>query len=202
MQVVNLTTPAQLFHCLRQQIQRDFRKPLVVMSPKSLLRHPRAVSRLGELTGGGFQRLIDDPEVPDGERGRVRRALLCSGRIYYRLLEERQQRGLTPVDAPVLRLEQMYPFPAGEVRAALAGYPGLERLVWVQEEPRNMGAWRNLLHRFQASLPAGAALDYAGRPSRAVAATGSFDVHQQEEAELVETALAGAAAAAPARSVA
>jgi 2-oxoglutarate dehydrogenase E1 component len=132
----------------------------------------------------------------------VRRALLCSGRIYYRLLEERQQRGLAPVDVPIMRLEQMYPFPAGELRAALAGYPTLERLVWVQEEPRNMGAWRNLLHRFEAIVPSGASLEYAGRSSRAVAATGSFEVHQQEEAELLESALAGAGAGAVARSVA
>src|SRR5678816_4499645 len=108
MQVVNLSTPAQLFHCLRQQIRRDFRKPLVVMSPKSLLRHPLAVSRTDELTAGSFRRLIDDPGVKGGDRERVRRVLLCSGRIYYRLLEDREQRGLAPVDAPILRLEQLY----------------------------------------------------------------------------------------------
>jgi 2-oxoglutarate dehydrogenase E1 component len=202
MQVVNLSTPAQLFHCLRQQIRRDFRKPLVVMSPKSLLRHPAAVSHTAELTSGGFQRLIDDASVAAGDRERVRRALLCSGRIYYRLLEERAERGLAPVDVPILRLEQLYPFPAGELGAALAAYPALERLVWVQEEPRNMGAWRNLLHRFQACLPPRVQLEYAGRPSRAVAATGSFEVHQQEERDLLGVALAGAAADAPALSVA
>jgi len=202
MQVVNLSTPAQLFHCLRQQIRRDFRKPLVVMSPKSLLRHPLAVSRTDELTAGSFQRLIDDAGVAHGDRERVRRVLLCSGRIYYRLLEEREQRGLAPVDAPILRLEQLYPFPSGELRAALAGYPALERLVWVQEEPRNMGAWRNLLHRLQASLPPRVLLDYAGRPSRAVAATGSFEVHQQEERDLLAAAMTGAGAEAHARSVA
>jgi 2-oxoglutarate dehydrogenase E1 component len=202
MQVVNLSTPAQLFHCLRQQIRRDFRKPLVVMSPKSLLRHPLAVSRLDELVADGFRRLLDDPAVAEGERGRARRALLCSGRIYYRLLEERQRRGLAAAEVPILRLEQMYPYPLGEVRAALAGYTGLERVIWVQEEPRNMGAWRNLLHRFQDSLPAGVVLDYSGRPSRAVAATGSFEVHQQEENELIDAALGSAGAAASARSVA
>jgi 2-oxoglutarate dehydrogenase E1 component len=192
MQVVNLSTPAQLFHCLRQQIVRDFRKPLVVMSPKSLLRHPRAVSRVADLVGGRFSRVLDDPDVPAAERERAaaRRVLLSSGRIYYRLLEERERRGLCPADAPLVRLEQLYPYPRDEVRQILTSYPALERLVWVQEEPRNMGAWRNLVHRFEASLPAGVALDYVGRDSRAVPATGSFEVHQEEEAAILEAALA------------
>jgi 2-oxoglutarate dehydrogenase E1 component len=191
-QVVNLSTPAQLFHGLRQQLVRDFRKPLVVMSPKSLLRHPRAVSRVEEFVSGRFQRVIDDPDVPAGERERAaaRRVLLCSGRIYYRLLEEREKRGISPADAPLLRLEQMYPYPRAELQAALASYPALERVAWVQEEPRNMGAWRNLLHRFEASLPRGVVLEYIGRDSRAVPATGSFEVHQQEEAAILEAALA------------
>jgi len=189
LQVVNLTTPAQLFHALRQQLRRDFRKPLVVMSPKSLLRHRLAVSRLEELIGGRFRRVIDDPAVGERDRARARRVLLCSGRIYYRLLEERQRRGLEPADAPLVRLEQLYPYPLDEVRSILAGYPDAERLIWVQEEPRNMGAWRNLLHRFEASLPAGATLAYAGRDSRAVPATGSFEVHQQEEKAILDAAL-------------
>jgi 2-oxoglutarate dehydrogenase E1 component len=192
MQVVNLSTPAQLFHCLRQQMVRDFRKPLVVMSPKSLLRHPLAVSRVDDLVSGRFQRVIGDPELPaePRERAGVRRVLLSSGRIYYRLLEERRRRGLRPVDAPLVRLEQLYPFPRDELRELLGRLPALERLIWVQEEPRNMGAWRNLLHRLQASLPAGVALDYVGRESAAVPATGSFEVHQEEEAAILEAALA------------
>ena len=191
LQVANLSTPAQLFHCLRQQLVRDFRKPLVVMSPKSLLRHPRATSRVEELVSGRFQRVIDDAGVPDGrERAHVRRALLSSGRIYYRLLEERERRGLGPLDVPLLRLEQLYPYPLAEVQTLLASYPALERLAWVQEEPRNMGAWRNLLHRFEASLRAGVALEYIGRDARAVPATGSFEVHQQEEAAILEAAMA------------
>jgi 2-oxoglutarate dehydrogenase E1 component len=199
LQVVNLSTPAQLFHCLRQQIVRDFRKPLIVMSPKSLLRHPLAVSRVGDLVDGRFQRVIDDPGAPTGERGAIRRALLCSGRIYYRLFEEREKRGLRADDVPILRLEQLYPYPLREVQEILASYPGLERLAWVQEEPRNMGAWRNLLHRFEASLPSGVALDYVGRDSRAVPATGSFEVHQEEEATILEDALAPRPAGSEAR---
>ncbi len=199
MQVVNLSTPAQLFHCLRQQIVRDFRKPLIVMSPKSLLRHPRAVSRVEELVSGRFQPLIDDAGVSGDERADVRRVLLSSGRIYYRLLEEREKRGLLPAQAPLLRLEQLYPYPKGDVQQVLATYPRLERLAWVQEEPRNMGAWRNLLHRFEASLPGGVALEYVGRDSRAVPATGSFEVHQQEEAAILEAALAPPPAGSEAR---
>ncbi|HTE55516.1 MAG TPA: 2-oxoglutarate dehydrogenase E1 component [Kofleriaceae bacterium] len=191
MQVVNLSTPAQLFHCLRQQMARDFRKPLVVMSPKSLLRHPLAVSPVADLVTGRFQRVIDDAEAAR-ERGEARRVLLSSGRIYYRLLEERQRRGLRAAEAPLVRLEQLYPFPRAELSEILSSFPALEQLVWVQEEPRNMGAWRNLLHRFEASLPAGVAIDYVGRHSRAVPATGSFEVHQEEEAAILEAALAPA----------
>jgi 2-oxoglutarate dehydrogenase E1 component len=160
------------------------------MSPKSLLRHPRAVSRVEDFTSGRFQRVIDDRDVPAGERAATRRALICSGRIYYRLLEEREKRGISPADAPLLRLEQMYPYPLAELQGMLASYPALERVAWVQEEPRNMGAWRNLLHRFEASLPRGVVLEYIGRDSRAVPATGSFEVHQQEEAAILEAALA------------
>jgi 2-oxoglutarate dehydrogenase E1 component len=189
MQVVNLTSPAQLFHALRQQLRRDFRKPLVVMSPKSLLRHPMAVSRVSDLMEGRFQRVIDDPTITEQGRAAARRVLVSSGKVYYRLLEERQRRGLDPADAPLIRLEQLYPYPLDEIRPLLASYASAERVVWVQEEPRNMGAWRNLLHRLEASLPAGVPLQYAGRDSRAVPATGSFDVHQQEENAILDAAL-------------
>ncbi len=145
-----------------------------------------------------FQPVMDDGGVPDGERADVRRALLCSGRIYYRLLEEREKRGLSPAQVPLLRLEQLYPYPKADLQQVLATYPALERLAWVQE-PRNMGAWRNLLHRFEASLPSGVALEYVGRDSRAVPATGSFEVHQQEEAAILEAALAPPPAGSEAR---
>jgi 2-oxoglutarate dehydrogenase E1 component len=185
MQVVNLTTPAQIFHALRAQVRRDFRKPLVVMAPKSLLRHSRAVSRIDDLTDGWFRPVIDDPSVR--ERGKVRKLLLCSGKVAYTLVEARQERGIA--DVPIVRLEQLYPFPHDELAQVVAGLPALERVVWVQEEPRNMGAWRHLQHRFRAVVPRAASLEYCGRDSRAVPATGSYEVHEREERELVELAL-------------
>ncbi len=183
-QVCNFTTPAQLFHALRRQIHRRFRKPLVVMSPKSLLRHPQAVSRVSDFADGGLHTVIDDPDVVAPER--VERVLFCSGKIYYALADERRKREVT--DMAIVRLEQLYPYPVDEVERVFSRYPNMRRLVWVQEEPRNMGAWRNLVHRFQASTPRDADLEYVGRDSRAVPATGSLNVHQREERELIEAA--------------
>jgi 2-oxoglutarate dehydrogenase E1 component len=184
LQVCNFTSPAQYFHALRRQIRREFRKPLVVMSPKSLLRHAAAVSAIADFTDGRFQPAIDDSVA---DRAAVTRALMCSGKIYYALDAARTERDQR--DVAIIRLEQLYPYPLAEVRDMLASYPNLRQLVWVQEEPRNMGAWRNLLHRFQQSLPDGVSLDYAGRDSRAAPATGSLEVHRKEEAELVDLAL-------------
>ncbi len=184
LQVANFTTPAQYFHALRRQMKRGFRKPLVVMSPKSLLRHPRAVSAPSELTGGRFHLAIDD-EV--GDREAVDRLLLCSGKIYYALTEAREQKDAK--SCAIVRVEQLYPFPNAELTEILAGYPNLRHLVWVQEEPRNMGGWRNLRHLLERLTPDGVALEYAGRDSRAATATGSYEVHQREEKELVDRAL-------------
>jgi 2-oxoglutarate dehydrogenase E1 component len=189
MQVCNLTTPAQLFHALRRQVRRELRKPLVVMSPKSLLRHPRAVSPVSDLVEGAFRPLLADDVVTD--RAAVRRVLLCSGKVYYALEQGRQARDA--MDMPILRVEQLYPFPARELAEELASYEALETVVWVQEEPRNMGAWRNLRHHLE-KLPAGVALEYAGRDSRAVPATGSYQIHLEEEEALVEAAFADRAA--------
>jgi 2-oxoglutarate dehydrogenase E1 component len=192
MQVCNFTTPAQYFHALRRQIHLEFRKPLVVMSPKSLLRHPAAVSRVADLAEGRFSPVLDDPDQGDGAgRQAVRRVLLCSGKIAHALMEQRRELGRD--DVAVVRLEQLYPYPLAEVREILSAYSNLECLIWVQEEPRNMGAWRNLLHRFQASVSDGARLEYAGRDSRAVPATGSHEVHQAEEAAILEAAFSGEA---------
>jgi 2-oxoglutarate dehydrogenase E1 component len=129
--------------------------------------------------------VLDDDEV--GDRGAVRRLLLCSGKVFYALRAARRERGQR--DVALVRVEQLYPFPAGELRAVVATLPRLERALWVQEEPRNMGAWRNLQHRFRAALPENVELDYAGRDSRAVPATGSYEVHVREEKDLVEAAL-------------
>ncbi|HUP00741.1 MAG TPA: 2-oxoglutarate dehydrogenase E1 component [Gemmatimonadota bacterium] len=186
-QVCNLTTPAQLFHALRRQIHRRFRKPLIVMSPKSLLRHRLAVSRLEEFTQGGFKPVLDDGEIAD--RGAARTLLACSGKVYYTLLEARRERGIS--DIPIARVEQLYPFPEREFEALVAGYPKLERLVWVQEEPENMGAWRHLRHRLERHRPEGARLLYVGREEAASPATGSYRKHQTEEKALVDAALAG-----------
>jgi 2-oxoglutarate dehydrogenase E1 component len=178
------TTPAQIFHLLRRQIHREFRKPLVVMTPKSLLRHPAAVSRIADLTSGTFREVIGDDGV---DPAAVRRVLLCSGKVHYALTEARARRGTT--DVAIVRIEQLYPYPLAEVRDILAGYPNLREVVWTQEEPRNMGAWRNLRHSLERSLPDGVELDYAGRDSRAVPATGQHEFHRREEEQLVSLAL-------------
>jgi 2-oxoglutarate dehydrogenase E1 component len=185
MQVCALTTPAQLFHVLRRQMKRSFRKPLVIMTPKSLLRHKLAVSRVEDLTDGGFLPMIGDAEI--AERAVVRKLLVCSGKVYYTLLEARRERGIE--DIGLVRMEQLYPFPEAELKAILADYPSLERVTWVQEEPANMGAWRNTRHRLEESLTQDVLLDYAGRPPAASPATGSHHVHEQEEAALVDAAL-------------
>jgi 2-oxoglutarate dehydrogenase E1 component len=178
------TTPAQIFHLLRRQIHREFRKPLVVMTPKSLLRHPAAVSRIADLTSGTFREVIGDDGV---DRAAVRRVLLCSGKVHYALAEARAKRGTA--DVAIVRIEQLYPYPLAEVREILAGYPNLREVVWTQEEPRNMGAWRNLRHSLERSLPDGVDLDYAGRDSRAVPASGQHEFHRREEEQLVDLAL-------------
>jgi len=184
-QVCNLTTPAQLFHALRRQLLRDFRKPLVIMSPKSLLRHTEAVSHIDELVGGSFEPVIDDTQVDD--RDSVDRVLLCSGKVYYALKAARED--AKTEGTALVRIEQLYPFPQQHVRDLLANYGNLKKLIWVQEEPRNMGAYREMLHHFERIAPDGVTLEYAGRDSRAATATGSIGVHRREEEKLVELAL-------------
>lgn len=189
-QVVNLTTPAQIFHCLRRQVKRRIRKPLVVMSPKSLLRHKLAVSDLSELTTGRFQRLIPDLDTNiDNEK--VERVLLCSGKVYYDLLQAREAEGIQ--NLPIVRLEQYYPFPMDQLQAVLAQYPAGTQLVWVQEEPENMGAWpflcRQLYPHFQPTSRH--PLSCTARPEAASPATGSKACHDIEQARLLHTALHG-----------
>jgi 2-oxoglutarate decarboxylase len=187
--VVNATTPAQYFHLLRRQMygghdRRGTRKPLVVFTPKSLLRHPRVVSKLRDFTTGGFVEVLPDAvENP----GRVTRVVFCSGKIYYDLLAAREQRKADYV--ALARIEQLYPFAAGQVRDVLARYPDTAEVVWVQEEPRNMGAWHFMEEQFRAVLE-GAHRDirYVGRPESASPATGSGHRHQQEQSEVVNDA--------------
>ena len=182
MQVVNLTTPAQLFHCLRRQVLRPWRKPLIVMSPKSLLRHRRAISTMEELAEGAFQRIIpDDPAI---DPGKVRRLVMCTGKIYYDLLERRERDNVA--DVGILRVEQLYPLRPSELQARLAPYPKDVDLVWVQEEPWNMGAWYFMRARLPEILGDEQPLRCIARPESASPATGSRASHQMEQRLLID----------------
>ena len=198
LQVCNLTTPAQFFHALRRQLHRRFRKPLVIMSPKSLLRHKAAVSPVAEFEAGTFRTVIDDAAV---DPARVRRVLVVSGKFHYTLLDARAASGRD--DVAIVRLEQLYPFPGGELKEILARYPNLRDVRWVQEEPANMGGWRAMRHRIDGVLPTGANLARISRPAASSPATGYYAIHQQQEqqilAEAFETPAAAPAAARPAR---
>ena len=180
MRVCNPTTPAQHFHLLRSQMKRSFRTPLVVMTPKGLLRHPGAVSTLEDLAGGTFREVIED----SNEFAEARRVLVCSGRIYYELLEKRA--GLGGTDTAILRIEQLYPFPEGRLRELAAVHGRARRWTWVQEEPRNMGAWEFVRSRL-ADLVGGEP-HYVGRPAAASPAAGHLKVYREEQAALVERA--------------
>ena len=184
MQVVYPTTPAQIFHLLRRQVHRQWRKPLVVMTPKSLLRHKRAVSTLDELAEGRFQRLIDDDHV---DAAAVRRVLLCTGKVYYDLLDGREKRGIE--DVAIIRFEQLYPFSPKELRRVLGRYPANVDYVWVQEEPWNMGAWYYIRARLPQVASEGFTLRCLSRPESASPATGSKAAHVIEQKELVANAL-------------
>ncbi len=194
MQVINPTTPAQLFHALRRQVRRKFRKPLVVMSPKSLLRHRLVISARSEFTDGRFQTVIDDASAVEPQT--VDRVLLVSGKFYFTLLEARAaHKGAAGV--ALVRFEQLYPFPNKELAAVLARYPQARDVRWVQEEPANMGAWRQLRDRIQAVLPEGATLTMVARKAAPTPATGYYKMHVEQERELIEKAFR--ASAAPAR---
>ena len=178
-QVVNVTTPAQYFHLLRRQVRRDFRKPLIVMSPKSLLRHPAAVSRIVDFTAGGFQEILEDPASPE----QPARLILCSGKVYYDLLEHRERNAIR--DAAILRVEQLYPLHAVRLAEIAAKFPKA-RLVWCQEESQNMGAWSWIapqLAQIFGRTPA-----YAGRDASASPAVGSLALHKLELAGLLKDA--------------
>lgn len=181
MQVCYPTTPAQYFHMLRQQMKRTFRKPLIVMSPKSLLRHKRCVSRIRDFTQGNFQCLLDDPR--DLLRTQIKRLLFCSGKIYYELEEEREARGID--DVAIMRLEQLYPFPNKQIQETLNHYRSTSEVYWVQEEPKNMGAWTFISPRLRPLLPKGMKLRYRGRDRAASPANGSHRIHQIEQKEIL-----------------
>ncbi len=188
MQIVNLTTPAQIFHCLRRQVVRPWRKPLVVLSPKSLLRHPRVTSDLDELAEGRFHRVLHDDLGLEGAA--TRRVLICSGKIYYELHARREEAGID--DVAILRFEQLYPLQDESIERALSPYPDGTPVFWVQEEPYNMGPWPSLRLRFGESLFGRWPLGRFARPEGASPATGSSKWHKLEQEELVENALTGA----------
>ena len=183
-QVVVPTEPSQIFHLLRRQVKRMIRKPLIVMSPKSLLRHPGAVSSLPSLTEGTFRKIITDVEVT---ADKVKRILLCSGKVYYDLLAGRQERDLNE-DVAIVRLEQLYPLPGQTLIIALSQYPKGIPLTWVQEEPLNMGAYPFIRLRFWDLLKEQWSVDKVGRPESATPATGSASSHKLEQSILINQA--------------
>jgi 2-oxoglutarate dehydrogenase E1 component len=182
-QVTYPTTPAQLFHLLRRQAIRSWRKPLVVMTPKSLLRSPKVASNLDELDSGSFQRIIPDG-LPDSDA--VRRVLLCSGKIYYELLERRESLGRE--DVAIVRIEQLYPLPSSLLQNTFAPYRDGTSAFWVQEEPENMGAWRYVRARFGNTMLGRLPLYGVTRPESASPATGSASSHRLEQEHLIDRA--------------
>jgi 2-oxoglutarate dehydrogenase E1 component len=185
MQVCVPSTPAQMFHMLRRQMKQSFRKPLVIMTPKSLLRHKLSVSQLDDLTHGSFRTVID--EVDDIQPAKVTRVVFCSGKVYFDLLDSRRGDGLHNI--AVVRVEQLYPFPAEEYAAIIKKYPNAKEIVWCQEEPQNQGAWYQIRHRLQESLSKDHQLLYAGRAPAAAPATGIAQMHQEQQQALVDAAL-------------
>jgi 2-oxoglutarate dehydrogenase E1 component len=187
MQVVVPSLPGQYFHLLRRQMKRNFRKPLIAMMPKSLLRVDEKIgngSTLAELTDGSFQVVLDDPtNLP---RERVRRLLLCSGKVFFALDAGRKKHQVT--DTAIVRVEQLYPFPKAEIQAMLAKYRAQE-ICWVQEEPRNRGAWMFMQDRLQNMIAETAVLKYVGREEASSPATGSGKLHEIEAEEILTAAL-------------
>jgi 2-oxoglutarate dehydrogenase E1 component len=200
MQVANCTTPSNYFHILRRQLKRDIRKPLILMTPKSLLRHKRAVSRLDEMaTGTTFHRLLwDDAEHLKGEKiklakdDKIRRVILCTGKVYYDLYEEREKRGID--DVYLLRVEQLYPFPLKALVAELSRFKKAD-IVWCQEEPKNMGAWSFVEPYLEwVCGQAGSKTKrarYVGRPASAATATGLMSKHLAQLKAFLDEAFAG-----------
>jgi 2-oxoglutarate dehydrogenase E1 component len=184
-QVCVPSTPAQMFHMIRRQMLQPFRKPLVVMMPKSLLRNDMSVSSLEDLTQGSFARVID--EVDDLQPQQVRRVVFCSGKVYFDLLKARRKDNLR--DVALVRVEQLYPFPSEEYEAALNRYPNAREIVWCQEEPQNQGAWYQIRHRLQEALGGRRQVLYAGRAPAAAPATGISKIHEAEQTALIHAAL-------------
>jgi 2-oxoglutarate dehydrogenase E1 component len=189
------STPAQMFHMLRRQMLREFRKPLIVMTPKSLLRNDLSASALEDLETGSFKNIIDEIDTID--RAKVKRVVFSSGKVYFDLLKAR--RASAQDDVALVRLEQIYPFPAEEYAATIARYPNAEEIVWCQEEPQNQGAWYQIRHRLERPLEGKRVLLYAGRAPAAAPATGIGKIHDAEQSGLVKAALQSVARAGDTR---
>lgn len=187
MQVCNFTRPDQLFHALRRQVKRDFRKPMIIMSPKSLLRHPQVTCKKSDLIGGCFYEVIDDPRKL--KPSQVQRVILCSGKIYYDLEASK----LLSHEVALIRIEQIYPYPHEEISKILKPLTHFKELLWVQEEPKNMGSYHFMAPRLRQSLQNIKRNDipvyYVGRTERASPATGSIHVHQEEQQSIIEQSL-------------
>jgi len=184
-QVCVPSTPAQMFHMIRRQQVRNYRKPLIVMTPKSLLRHKQSVSSIDELSNGQFELIIPENEAIDTKK--TRRLVFCSGKVYFDLLEAREVHDIN--DVALIRVEQIYPFPINEYADLVKRYAHVEEVVWCQEEPLNQGAWYQIKHRLQDPLKDHQQLYYAGRASAAAPASGIFKIHLLQQQALVEAAL-------------
>ena len=188
--VCNLSTPAQIFHGLRRQMKREFRKPLIIMSPKTLLRHPMAVSSLSDLSESCFEEVIEDQEVKDPHS--VKRIILCSGKVFYDLLAERHAKKIT--DTAILRVEQLYPWPGEKLAQLINQYSKTAALFWVQEEPKNMGAWSYIFNLWNGGTGlfsekvGNRSLQYVGREMGAAPAVGSHKIHESEQTSLIQKA--------------
>lgn len=185
MQVCMPTTPGQMFHMLRRQMVRDYRKPLIVFTPKSLLRHKSSVSPLNALADDQFQEILDDPHHPEHEK--IERVVFCSGKVFFDLNDYRHQNNLDSI--AIIRVEQLYPFPREAIAKMIERYPNLQELAWCQEEPRNQGAWYQIKHHFYACKPEHVIFWYAGRRRSSSPAVGSYAVHVEQQKQLISDAL-------------
>ena len=189
MQVVQPTTASQIFHVLRRQMVRNLRKPLIIMTPKSLLRNKDATSPLSEFTKGCFQTVIPENNVEIIKKAdKVKRIIACSGKVYYDLTKKRAEKGVE--DVVILRVEQLYPFPHKVFAAELKKYPNATDIVWCQDEPQNQGAWFFVQHYIHENMLEGQKLGYSGRAASASPAVGYSHLHQEQQKSLVEGAFA------------
>jgi len=184
MQICNVTTPAQYFHLLRRQIKSAMKIPLVIMTPKSLLRHPEAKSSKEDFITGKFEEVIYDLTIENKKE--IKKVVLCSGKVYYDLSKYWTENNIK--DTALVRIEQFYPYPSKLLSKVFNSYPSLEKITWVQEEPKNMGAWNFLFHRLQGEIPENCKLDYIGRPESASPAVGSSRISSQQQKKLIKEA--------------